>query len=135
MTKMTKIIFMSDLLIKFIKFGIVGVSGIVVDFGTTWLLKEQLRLNKYIANSAGFACAVVSNYFLNRLWTFHSADPHVGIQFAKFTIVALIGLGMNNAIIYYLTERQSVKFYASKLVATGVVMLWNFGANYLFTFK
>lgn len=126
---------MSELLVKFLKFGIVGALGVVVDFGVTWVLKEQLRLNKYIANSAGFACAVVSNYFLNRFWTFHSADPHVGVQFAKFTVVALIGLGMNNAIIYYLTEKRKVKFYTAKLVATGVVMLWNFGANYLFTFK
>lgn len=126
---------MFDLLFKFLKFGVVGVSGVVVDFGVTWLLKEQLRLNKYIANSAGFACAVVSNYILNRIWTFHSADPHVGIQFAKFAVVALVGLGMNNAIIFYLTERRGIKFYTAKLVATGVVMLWNFGANYFFTFR
>jgi len=126
---------MEDLFLKFLKFGIVGASGVVVDFGVTWLLKEQLRLNKYVANSLGFACAVVSNYLLNRWWTFHSADPDVGVQFAKFTVVALIGLGMNNAIIYFLTERHGVKFYTSKLIATGVVMLWNFGANYFFTFK
>ena len=126
---------MNEIFIKFFKFGIVGVSGVVVDFGVTWLLKEQLRLNKYIANSAGFGCAVLSNYVLNRIWTFHSSDPHVGIQFAKFTMVALIGLGMNNAIIFFLTERRGVKFYTAKLIATGVVMLWNFGANLLFTFK
>lgn len=125
---------MKELFIKFFKFGLVGVSGVVVDFGVTWLLKEQLRLNKYIANSAGFGCAVVSNYVLNRIWTFHSSDPHVGLQFAKFAIVALIGLGMNNGIIFWLTERRGVKFYPAKLMATGVVMLWNFGANYLFTF-
>jgi len=125
---------MNELFIKFFKFGIVGVSGVVVDFGVTWLMKEQLRLNKYIANSAGFGCAVLSNYVLNRIWTFHSADPHVGLQFAKFTMVAIIGLGMNNGIIYWLTERRGVKFYPAKLLATGVVMLWNFGANYLFTF-
>lgn len=126
---------MQDLFFKFFKFGIVGVSGVVVDFGVTWLLKELLRLNKYLANSSGFACAVVSNYFLNRWWTFHSADPNVGAQFVKFSIVALVGLGMNNAIIFLLTERKGVKFYQAKLIATGVVMLWNFGANLLFTFK
>ena len=125
---------MQELILKFLKFGVVGASGVVVDFGVTWLLKEQAKLNKYIANSAGFACAVVSNYILNRIWTFHSADPNVGIQFAKFTVVALIGLGMNNAIIYFLNEKRGVRFYMSKLIATGVVMLWNFGANYTFTF-
>lgn len=126
---------MLELLLKFIKFSIVGATGVVVDFGITWLLKERIRLNKYIANSTGFACAVVSNYLLNRIWTFHSADPEVGVQFAKFSLVALIGLGMNNAIIYLLTEKYKLRFYPAKLVATGVVMLWNFGANYLFTFN
>lgn len=125
---------MQALLIKFLKFGVVGASGVLVDFGVTWLLKEQARLNKYLANSTGFACAVVSNYILNRIWTFHSADPNVGVQFAKFAIVALVGLGMNNAIIYFLNEKQGVKFYMSKLIATGIVMLWNFGANLMFTF-
>lgn len=126
---------MEDLLIKFVKFGVVGVSGVIVDFGITWILKEKVRLNKYIANSSGFACAVVSNYLLNRWWTFHSHDPDVGMQFAKFAAVALIGLAMNNGIIYYLTERKGTKFYVAKAIATGIVVLWNFGANYVFTFK
>ena len=125
---------MGDLLFKFFKFGIVGVSGVVVDFGITWLLKEKGRLNQYIANSSGFLCAVVSNYYLNRIWTFHSHDMAVGVQFAKFFVVALVGLGINNALIYFFNERQKIPFYPSKGIATGIVMIWNFGANYLFTF-
>ncbi|MBX2892900.1 MAG: GtrA family protein [Saprospiraceae bacterium] len=125
---------MNDLIIKFCKFGIVGASGVGVDFGITWLCKEKLRLNKYVANSTGFMCAVVSNYTLNRVWTFHSHDPAVATQFSKFLLASLIGLGINNAIIYLLNERLGVKFYTSKLIATGVVTLWNFWANYTFTF-
>jgi len=49
-------------LLKFIKFCAVGFSGMVIDFGTTWLLKERARVNKYIANSAGFVLAATSNY-------------------------------------------------------------------------
>lgn len=125
---------MRDLLLKLFKFGIVGASGVVVDFGITWILKEQLRLNKYIANTTGFVCAVLSNYFLNRVWTFESHDPSVATQFSKFALVALIGLGINNGIIYLLTERYKVKFYVAKLIATGIVTVWNFWANYTFTF-
>ena len=44
---------MKELFIKFFKFGLVGVSGVVVDFGVTWLLKEQLRLNKYVGYEPG----------------------------------------------------------------------------------
>lgn len=126
---------MQELLIKFLKFGLVGASGVGVDFGITWLCREKLRLNQYVANSTGFLCAVISNYILNRLWTFNSADPSIGIQFTKFLIASLIGLALNNGIIYVLNERGRVPFYYAKLIATGVVMVWNFWANYTFTFK
>ncbi len=125
---------MNDLLEKFLKFGIVGASGVVIDFGVTWMLKERLKLNQYIANSAGFVCAVASNYMLNRIWTFHSHDPAIATQFTKFAVIALVGLAMNNGIIYALNERNKIPFYTAKLIATGMVMIWNFWANYTFTF-
>jgi len=125
---------MSEVIIKFLKFGIVGASGVGVDFGITWLCKEKLRLNQYVANSIGFLCAVVSNYLLNRVWTFRSQDPAVAMQFSKFLLASLVGLAINNTIIYLLNERLGVKFYTAKLIATGVVTLWNFWANYTFTF-
>ena len=124
-----------ELIWKFLKFGVVGGSGVFVDFGVTWLLKERLKLNAYLANSAGFTCAVISNFVLNRIWTFENHDPHVAMQFGKFSAIAAVGLGMNNGIIYLLTERFKTNFYVAKLIATGVVMIWNFWANITFTFK
>ena len=46
---------------QFIKFCVVGFTGMVVDFGITFLCKEKLRLNKYISNSLGFVTAASSN--------------------------------------------------------------------------
>jgi len=124
----------NDLLWKFLKFGVVGFTGVFVDFGITWVCREKLRLNQYVANSTGFLCAVVSNYTLNRVWTFQSHDPSVVTQFSKFLLASMIGLGINNGIIYLLNERYKVNFYLAKLVATAVVTVWNFWANYTFTF-
>lgn len=126
---------MNDLLLKFIKFGVVGFSGVFVDFGVTWLLKDKLGVNKYTANSTGFMLAVVSNYILNRIWTFQSQDPNVAWQFTQFLLISIVGLGINNGIIYLLTERKwKLNFYIAKIAATAVVTFWNFGANILFTF-
>lgn len=125
----------NDLFIKFLKFGAVGVSGTFIDFGITYLLKEKCKVNKFLANSSGFMFAVVSNYLLNRFWTFHSADPAVAVQFSKFLVISIVGLTMNNAIIYWLNEKQKINFYFAKVIATGVVMLWNFWANLTFTFS
>ena len=123
-----------DLIYKFIRFGLVGFSGIFVDFGTTYLLKEKLKVHKYIANSCGFLLATVSNYLLNRYWTFQSTDPKAFEQFGKFFAIAIIGLVFNNLIIYILNDKLKINFYLSKVFAIAAVSLWNFFANYIYTF-
>ena len=123
-----------DLIYKFIRFGLVGFSGIFVDFGTTYLLKEKLKVHKYIANSCGFLLATVSNYLLNRYWTFQSTDPKAFEQFGKFFAIAIIGLIFNNLIIYILNDKLKINFYLSKVFAIAAVSIWNFFANYIYTF-
>ena len=120
---------------QFIKFCVVGFTGMVVDFGITFLCKEKLRLNKYISNSLGFVTAASSNYFLNRLWTFESHDPKIAAQYIQFVGISAIGLLLNNIIIYLLNDKCRLNFYLSKLVAIGGVTLWNFFMNYFFTFN
>ncbi|WP_303414100.1 GtrA family protein [Pontibacter coccineus] len=124
----------SALFLKFLKFGLVGFTGLIIDFGVTFLAKERLRWNKYVANSLGFALASINNYILNRLWTFHSRDPEIGWQFSKFLLVAVAGLIINNLIIYLLTEKGKLNFYFSKFIAIVLVFIWNFLLNYLYTF-
>jgi len=119
---------------RIIKFGVVGISGMVIDFGTTWICKEKLKINKYIANSAGFTCAMFSNYFLNRYWTFESTDNHIATQFTKFLVVSLIGLGINNLFLYILIKNTRLNFYFLKLMVIGIVFIWNYFANLLYTF-
>jgi putative flippase GtrA len=123
-----------ELILKFIKFGIVGVSGILVDFSITYFFKEKVKLQKYVANSLGFIMATFSNYLLNRYWTFESHDPKAFEQFSKFFIIALVGLIFNNLIIYFLNDRLKINFYVSKICAIAVVSVWNFFANYIYTF-
>jgi putative flippase GtrA len=123
------------LLFKFIKFCIVGFSGMVIDFGTTWLLKEKASVNKYIANSTGFILAATSNYIWNRFWTFHSENPRIATEYFSFILISLAGLGINNLMLYLCTEKLKMNFYLSKLIATGFVTIWNFIMNYLITFS
>ena len=120
--------------LQFIKFCVVGGTGVVVDFGITFLFKEKLKLNKYIANSLGFLAAASTNYLLNRWWTFRSHDPEVAQQYVQFVGISAIGLILNNIIIYLLNDKARLNFYLSKLIAIGLVTLWNFFMNYYFTF-
>ena len=124
-----------ELVHKFIKFGVVGASGVIVDFGFTYIGKEIIKIQKYIANAIGFTIAASTNYVLNRIWTFHSQNPEIGIEYSKFLLISLIGLGINTFILWTLVSKMKWNFYVSKLFAIGVVTLWNFAFNMIFTFK
>ena len=123
------------LLSKFLMFCVVGTTGMVIDFGTTWLLKERVKINKYVANSTGFILAASSNYLLNRIWTFQSQNTKIATQYISFIIISLIGLGINNMVIFLLHGRLKYNFYLSKLIAIGVVTIWNFLMNLFITFS
>jgi putative flippase GtrA len=112
----------------------VGFSGMLIDFGITWLMKEKLKINKYIANSCGFILAASSNYMLNRIWTFESHRPQIVSEYFSFVGISIIGLVLNNLIIYFLSDKLKWNFYLSKIFAIGFVTLWNFGMNFMFTF-
>lgn len=120
--------------LQFIKFCVVGGTGVVVDFGITFLFKEKLKLNKYIANSLGFMAGRLDQLPVDRWWTFRSHDPEVAQQYVQFVGISAIGLILNNIIIYLLNDKARLNFYLSKLIAIGLVTLWNFFMNYYFTF-
>jgi putative flippase GtrA len=121
-------------LLKFVKFCMVGFSGVFVDFGVTYFFKEIVKLQKYVANAIGFTTAATTNYVLNRIWTFNSHNPHIFQEFSRFFFIALIGLGINSLIIYIFSGKFRWNFYLAKLIATIVVTLWNFLINAYFTF-
>ena len=121
---------------KLVKFGMVGMSGMLIDYGVTAFLKEVIEANKYIANTAGFLMAASNNYFWNRRWTFKSSSPNPLREYGGFVLIAMSGLVINNGIIYLLSDKLlHLNFYLSKFIAITTVFLWNFTMNNFFNFK
>lgn len=127
-------LFQEEVFVKFVKFGFVGLSGLIVDFGITWLSKEKLKIQKYVANGIGFCFAATSNYYLNRIWTFQSENPEIALEFSQFIFISIIGLLINTLILWLIVTRLKFNFYLSKAFAIMVVMMWNFFANLYITF-
>jgi len=121
--------------IKLGKFICVGATGACIDLGVTYLCKEKLGWNKFLASSIGFCLGVINNFFLNRLWTFEASNTPMATQFEKFALVSLVGLGISNASLYIMHKKFGINFYWAKFLTTFFIVAWNFTANYLFTFK
>ncbi len=119
---------------KFIKFALVGFSGIFIDFGFTYLFKEKAKIQKYLSNALGFTIAASSNYFFNRIWTFQSENPQILVEYSEFLIISMIGLALNTLILWMIVSRLQWNFYFAKLLAIGFVTIWNFFANAYITF-
>jgi putative flippase GtrA len=135
MISLLRIAFTKEFVLKFLKFGVVGFSGVFVNFGVTWLFKEIFKLNKYVSNILGFVVAATTNYLLNRWWTFQSNNPEVGVEYAKYFLISIIGLGIDTLTVYLLNGKLKWNFYLSKVFAIGAATLWNFFGNLLFTFS
>lgn len=128
-------LFTTDLFQKFLKFGVVGFTGLFVDFGITWFTKEKLKVPKYVANAIGFSSAATTNYLLNRIWTFESTNPEIMLEYGEFLLISLIGLLLNTLILYLVVSKVKINFYVAKIFAIGMVTVWNFFANVLITFN
>jgi putative flippase GtrA len=123
-----------EIIIKFIKFTVVGVNGMVIDFTATYFAKDKLKLNQYVANSIGFLLGATNVYFINKVLTFESNNKDVFGEYSRFIGIYGVGLVINNLVVYVVHQKLKVKFYIAKLIAIGITAFWNFFANYFFTF-
>ena len=126
---------MIELFFKLTRFCIVGFSGLGIDFLTTWILKENGKLNQYFSNSCGFIIAASSNYYLNRIWTFNSINPDISTEYTNFIFVSIIGLALNNLLIFTFQKKFQKEFYFAKILAILITTVWNFLANNFYTFS
>ena len=98
------------------------------------LLVQLFDVRPVYASSIGYILSTFLNYYLNYVFTFSSTAKH-HVAAAKFFIVATIGLSLNAAIMYLLTEKLSIFYVAAQVVATGVVFIWNFIGSRVWAFK
>jgi len=124
------------------RFLTVGAVGTLLDFGLLTVLKLA-GLPTIFANSLSFTAGLLNNFTWNRLWTFNDKIQNDWRrQFAQFTLVSLFGLVLNNLIVLSLESvlgnilgQPDWGYLPAKVIATGVVVFWNYFANRMWTFK
>lgn len=111
----------------------VGGIGTGGHYVTLLVLVELLHINTTIATSAGFIIGAVINYILNYHITFKSQQAHRETLF-KFMIIAAIGGVFNSFIMYLGASVFLYPYFLVQLVATAIVLLWNFTINKIWVF-
>jgi len=116
---------------RFIKFNIVGLSGIVVNQGLLMFL-TNLGLYYIYSGIIAIEMSIISNFLLNDLWTFKDRrSGHILKRLVKFNLLMLIGLAINLLILYALTDLASLHYTISNLFGIGIASI----ARYLMSIK
>lgn len=122
------------LLTRFVSFASVGAVGTVAHYLVLWSLVEIGGVGVLPATTAGFVAGAVINYGLNRRITFASNAPHAS-ALPKFLAVATAGAFLNAAMMKLFAVYTDLHYLLAQVGATIVVLVWNFGANALWTFR
>ncbi len=109
------------------KFGVVGVIAFVIDYGLMVLLTEVFGINYLVSATISFTVSVIFNYLASMRYVFsHKEGMSRRREFVIFVVLSVIGLGINNGLMWIGTGLLGISYLITKLFATVVVMLWNF---------
>lgn len=113
---------------RLFRFGMVGLTGVVVNLGLLTLLTEVAGLFYLLSAAISVEASIVTNFLLNDAWTFRDRrEGHRLTRLAKFNTVSLLALGLNIATLAFLAEVVGLHY----LVAEAFAILVTFTFNYL----
>lgn len=118
---------MKKLIGQMMKFGAVGFLCFGIDYGLMIFLTEACRLSYLVSSGISFSVSVIVNYILSLKFVFDTGkDNNKIVEFLIFIVLSVIGLGINQALMWVCVEKLHVHYMISKIGVTGVVMVYNF---------
>jgi len=125
---------------RYVQFGLVGASGVLVDMAALFVFADPRALHWNLSLSKALAAeiAIFSNFTWNELWTFRDlaqADLRWRgrlTRLGKFNVICLAGIALSVLFLDLQMSLTNLNMYADNLIAIAIVSLWNFGMNQKF---
>lgn len=121
---------------QILKFGVVGVIAFLIDYLLLFICTEFFHIYYLYSSVISFTVSVIFNYIASVKWVFEvDKNGNKKKEFILFVIFSVIGLGINQVIMWAMSDKLHIYYMFSKIVATAVVMCWNFITRKLFLEK
>ena len=118
---------MKKLIEQIMKFGVVGVICFGIDYGLMILLTEAAGISYLVSSGLSFSISVIVNYTLSLKFVFETNQENNKIvEVLVFIILSVIGLGINQVLMWVCVDKFHIFYMISKVGVTGVVMVYNF---------
>ena len=107
-----------------------SLAAFAVDFAVLALLTEAARLHYLLSAGISFLLGTTVSYVLSVLLVFQVRrhDSRL-VEYALFVLVGLVGLALNEGLLWALTEKVGIYYLGSKVIAACLIFFWNFGAR------
>lgn len=115
-----------SLLYQIIKFSIVGGLAFFIDYSVLFLLTDKFGIYYLLSSGISFIISTFFNYIVSMRYVFKGKNGNKLYEVIVFAIFSLIGLLINQCIMSILVEKINLYYMFSKVIATIVVMCWNF---------
>ncbi len=115
-------------------FVVVGAISTILHYIVLVILVHWFSTDAVLASTAGYISSSLVNYWLNYHFTFASSKPHLS-ALPKFALVVLIGLTLNSLSMAVAFHLLGLHYLLAQLISTLVVLIWNFTANLLWSFR
>lgn len=121
---------------RFMRFAIVGTSGVLVNYAVLIGLVELMGLNRLIAVALANEIAILINFFFNNLWTFADSGRETPflVRAARYNLFGLGGLLLSVTVLGLLTYGLGVHYLIANAFAIGTAVTWNYLSNARWTF-
>ena len=118
-----------SLAVSFIRYSIVGGGGYIIDYTVLASCYEILHMHYLLATAMGFMCGLIFVYIASNNWVFtkRKLKNRKTLEFITFSIIGVIGLFLTMLFMWVFTEYFCIYVLISKILTTGIVLLWNFG--------
>ncbi|HJA52368.1 sugar translocase [Massilimicrobiota sp. An142] len=127
---------MKKLLNQILKFGVVGGLAFIIDYGILIFLTEVFHINYLISTTISFIVSVIFNYIMSIFWVFDvDENKNRTTVFSVFIILSVIGLLLNDLFMWVFVDGMSIHYLIAKIIATLLVMIYNFITRKLFLEK
>jgi dolichol-phosphate mannosyltransferase len=110
-------------------------AATLVDIGLLYALTEMAGLWYLYSAAVSYTAGMVTNYTLNKYLNFKNKSKRILPQFGLFVSVALVGLMLNQVILYLLVRFAGLWYMMAKFMAICMVMVWSFYGHRRFTFR
>lgn len=124
---------------QFLRYFVTGGLAFIVDFGVFSLALYYFNIHYLVANLIGLMAGNVVNYLLSLGWVFsaekRTMEKHRLLEITVFVIISLLGMGLNELLLLLMVGYAGLNEMFSKIVAAGVVLVYNFLARKFILFK